>query len=61
MKKHSFTKHSVEDLQKLATEKREELRRLRFAVAGSKNRNVKQAATLRKEIARALTELQKRK
>ena len=60
MKKTNLTNHSVEDLQKLVAEKRETLRRLRFAVAGSKNRNVKQAATLRKTIARALTELKKR-
>lgn len=60
-KKNSLTNHSVEDLQKLASTKREELRTLRFAVAGSKNRNVKQAKTLRKEIARALTELTKKK
>jgi ribosomal protein L29 len=59
-KKQTLTQHSIEDLRKLVEEKREELRRLRFAVAGSKNRNVKQAATLRKQIARALTELRKR-
>jgi len=60
MKKTNLTNHSVEDLQKLVAEKRETLRRLRFAVAGSKNRNVKEASTLRKAIARALTELKKR-
>jgi ribosomal protein L29 len=60
VKKQTLTQHSIEDLRKLVEEKREELRRLRFAVAGSKNRNVKQAATLRKQIARALTELNKR-
>ena len=59
-KKNSLTKHSVEDLKKLVTDKREELRALRFSVAGSKNRNVKQASTLRKQIARALTELKVR-
>ena len=59
-KKNSLTKHSAEDLHKLVQEKREELRALRFAVAGSKNRNVKQASTLRKQIARALTELNSR-
>ena len=59
-KKQTLTNHSVEDLNKLVGEKREELRRLRFAVAGSKNRNVKEAATLRKQIARALTELHSR-
>jgi len=59
-KKQTLKDHSVEDLRKLADEKREALRRLRFAVAGSKNRNVKEASTLRKQIARALTELRKR-
>ena len=41
---------------KLAQDKREELRALRFGVAGSKNRNVKAARSLRKEVARALTQ-----
>ena len=59
-KKQTLTNHSPDDLRKIVAEKREELRHLRFAVAGSKNRNVKQAATLRKAIARALTELNKR-
>ncbi len=56
-KKNSLKDHSVTDLNKLVTNKREELRTLRFSVAGSKNRNVKQGRTLRKEVARALTEL----
>jgi ribosomal protein L29 len=59
-KKDTLTNHSVDDLNKLVLSKREELRVLRFSVAGSKNRNVKQAKTLRKEIARALTELNQR-
>jgi ribosomal protein L29 len=54
-KKESLKNHTVEDLQKLARDKREELRALRFSVAGSKNRNVKQVRTLRREIARTLT------
>lgn len=58
-KKLDLTKHSKEDLQKLAAEKREELRALRFSASGSKNRNVKLARTLRKTIARALTALNK--
>ncbi|KKW36030.1 50S ribosomal protein L29 [Candidatus Adlerbacteria bacterium RIFCSPHIGHO2_01_FULL_54_23] len=57
MKKLDLTKHTQEDLNKLVAQKREELRALRFAVAGSKNRNVKLARVLRKEIARALTRL----
>ena len=60
-KKNSLTNHSPEDLNRLVAEKREELRALRFSVAGSKNRNVKQSKTLRKTIARGLTELNARK
>lgn len=60
-KKTSLTKHSAEDLNRLVAEKREELRTLRFSVAGSKNRNVKLGKTLRKTIARGLTELSLRK
>jgi len=37
------------------------LRTLRFAASGSKNHNVKEARTIRKEIARALTETTARK
>lgn len=59
-KKNTLEKHTIEDLKKLAHDKREELRALRFSVAGSKNRNVKLASNLRREIARALTELRKR-
>lgn len=60
-KKTKLTNHTPEDLQSLVAQKREELRALRFSVAGSKNRNVKLAKTLRKEIARGLTELNARK
>lgn len=60
-KKTSLTNHSSEDLAKLVVDKRETLRTLRFSATGSKNRNVKQARTLRKEIARALTEASARK
>ena len=59
-KKNSLKTHSVEDLTKLADSKREELRALRFSIAGSKNRNVKLGRTLRKTIARTLTELNSR-
>ena len=60
-KKLDLTKHTQEELQKLVATQREELRSLRFNVAGSKNRDVKQASKLRKEIARALTQLNKNK
>ncbi len=55
-KKLDLKNHSEDELMKLANDKREELRSLRFNVAGSKNRDVKQAMKLRKEIARALTQ-----
>ncbi len=59
-KKTTLKKHTPQDIQTLVAAKREELRTLRFSVAGSKNRNVKLARTLRKTIARGLTELQLR-
>lgn len=42
---------------KLVAEKQEELRSIRFGTAGSSDRNVKKQKTLRKDIARALTEM----
>ena len=52
---------SEKDLAKELTEKREALRVIRFGVAGSKTRNVKEAKGLKKEVARILTELNSRK
>lgn len=54
-KKETFKKHTKEELVTFVAGKREELRVLRFEAAGSKNKNVKLGATLRKQIARALT------
>lgn len=54
-KKETYKKHSAEELATVVAGKREELRALRFGAAGSKNKNVKLSATLRKQIARALT------
>lgn len=59
--KTSFTDYSSDDLMKLVADKREALRTLRFSASGSKNKNVKQARTIRKEIARALTQTSARK
>ncbi len=55
-KKQSLINHTPEDLAKIVFDKQEELRVLRFSASGSKNHNVKQARTLRREVARALTE-----
>ena len=51
-----FKNATTEELKKFVADKREELRALRFSGSGGKNRNVKLPRTLRKEIARALTE-----
>jgi ribosomal protein L29 len=51
---------SAEDLKKSIAEKRESLRQFRFGGAGSRTRNVREGRTIRKEIARALTELKRR-
>jgi len=59
--KTNFTNHTPEDLAKFVGDKRDSLREMRFAAAGSKNHNVKLARTTRKEIARALTETNARK
>ncbi len=48
------------DIVALVAEKREELRKIRFGVAGSTMRNVHAAKNLRREIAQALTELTSR-
>lgn len=60
-KKTDYKNHSVEELQKVIADKREELRNHRFSVAGSKSRDVKVSQKLRKEIARALTSLNAKK
>jgi ribosomal protein L29 len=51
---------NVADLTKLVAEKREELRKLRFGVAGSAMRNVHASKNLRREIAQILTEITSR-
>ncbi len=50
-----------QDLNKLIAEKREGVRAFRFGSTGSKTKNVKLGRTLRKDIARIMTELSLRK
>ena len=52
---------SSEDLMKEVAEKREALRVFRFGEMGSRTRNVREGRTLRRDIARILTELHSRK
>ncbi len=49
------------ELERLIADKREALRVFRFAMAGSKTKNVKEGKAARKEIARILTELSRSK
>ena len=51
---------NVEDLKTAVAEKRAALRQFRFGGAGSRTRNVREGRTLRKEVARILTELRAR-
>ena len=58
------TKENLKEMKKGELEKqliilRENLRVLHFKAEGSKSKNVKESATLRKQIARILTELNK--
>ncbi len=45
------------ELQKMLTEKQEELRKLRFEAAGARAKDTSAASKTRKEVARILTEL----
>ncbi|HAT68166.1 MAG: 50S ribosomal protein L29 [Candidatus Yonathbacteria bacterium RIFOXYC2_FULL_47_9] len=56
-----ISKKSNEDLVKTIDSKREELRALRFDIAGSAKKNTKATMLARKEIARSLTEVNARK
>ncbi len=49
------------ELRAFVQEKREALRQERFAIAGSKGRDVKKMRADRRDIARALTELSRRR
>ena len=57
MKKTSYKGKPKQDLIKTLGEKREDLRKIRFGTSGSKTRNVKETASIRKEVARIMTEL----
>jgi len=56
MKTKELKEKKVDELLKLLSSKREELRALRSSVSGSKSRNVKEISTLRKDVARILTQ-----
>ncbi len=55
-KNTSFKGKKPEEIQKLLSEKREELRTLRFSAAGGRAKDASLAGKVRKDIARLLTE-----
>jgi len=57
---NTFAKKSDADLHKELTEKKSDLQRFRFGMAGSKTRDVKRGRDLHRDIARILTELSRR-
>lgn len=61
MAQENFTKKDTSELTKLLAEKREALRKIRFNIAGSGMRDVREIRTHKKDIARILTELNARK
>lgn len=55
-----FSKHTSEELQKAVFDMREKLRAIRHTAAGSRSRNVREGRGIRREVARALTEMRAR-
>ena len=51
----------INELKKKLSNLEEEIRILRFKAEGSKSKNVKEFAVLRKQIARVLTEINRKK
>lgn len=60
-KKDNFKDMKKEELQKKLAILRENARVIRFKAEGSKSKNVKELVALRKEIARVLTEINKKR
>jgi len=54
-----FKKMNIDELKKKLFELQESVRTIHFKAEGSKSKNVKEVATLKKQIARVLTEINK--
>jgi len=61
MKKKDLSKKENGELEKDMLKLKEDNRNFRFGISGSKVKNVKEAMGKRKDIARIMTELNKRK
>jgi len=60
MKKIDLKKKTVTDLNKALAEDRASLREFRFALSGSRTKDLKKGKNLKRNIARTLTELNAR-
>jgi len=60
IKKENLKDTTNEELRKQLLEVEENIRSLRFKAQGSKSKNVKESSTLRKRVARILTEINNR-
>lgn len=54
-----ITNKTKADLEKMIADKKEILRTFRFGTAGAKTKNVKEGKTVKKDIARIMTAMQK--
>ena len=59
-KTENFKEMNKDELKTKLAELREALRALKFKTEGSKSKNVKEAGNLKKQIAKALTEVNKK-
>ncbi|MFA5751372.1 MAG: 50S ribosomal protein L29 [Candidatus Paceibacterota bacterium] len=59
-KKNNLKETKIEDLKKRLHELEEKKRNLKFKMEGAKSKNVKEMMTLRREVARILTEINSR-
>lgn len=59
-KKENLKGEKIEDLKKKLFDLEEKIRVLRFKAEGSKSKNVKEHINLKKEVARILTEMNKK-
>jgi len=59
--KENFKIMKMDELKKKLADLQESFRVLRFKTEGSKSKNVKEPARIKKEIARILTEINKKK
>ncbi len=60
MKMKDIKTKTPADLNKLLNEKREALRVFRFGATGAKTKNVKEGSSIRKDIARIMTALNRK-